>query len=73
MGQKTERQAINNLLLDSGSHAKVSKMGKNLKEKIIKLCSESLLQPFWNTTSLISKFKIALFYYTQAVIEFVRL
>lgn len=31
---------------------KVSKMGKNLKEKSLKLCSESLLQPFWNRTWL---------------------
>jgi len=50
LGQKREGQAISNLLLDSGTLAKVSKMGKNLKEKIIKLCPESLLQTFRNKT-----------------------
>lgn len=53
LGQKTEGQATSNHLLDSGTHAKVSKMGKVLKEKILKLCSESLLQPFWNKTLLL--------------------
>lgn len=67
-GAEDRGQAISNLLLDSGTLAKVSKMGKNLKEKIIKLCPKSLLQPFRTKLDSISKFKIDVFRHAQVEI-----